>query len=510
MQNNNGIMIVVKTAVSGENIPPRVSAIPKAFLQLAAGTEVRAEILGITDNGQTRVRINGELLSMDLPKNLTTGDTLQMTFLGKEPDLAFSVSLQQTRSVPVNISKTGYWLSQATQVPSGDTMEAGALPRLARLSEGPLFDTARLTSSLRQAVVNSGIFYESHLAEWAAGKRVIADIFLEPQASLSSSLVESSQQPSTVVPVAQAAIFGQQQVQPAPGALLLSEGITPAATALQVGAPKVTEVTTSYTLSRPAEGIVQTYSASQVFPPWDPTFTEMGLAAQATAQIDCHIAGDVQAQAGTALHKQKTSPEKLQQTMAQADPGRPSTLTTTGVSVPSSSAVSRGTVKPRQIVSAEIEMEAAHLVFSPHKGRDSAVTDEASGPWPSLSETVHADSRTASIVREQLATLNSGMFAWNGEAWQGQKMDWRVADREAQKQETTEGRFESELKLDLPQLGRIVASFRIRGKELRLFLSADAECSVKLLKQELPTLGKHLESAGLSLKGSVIRHDKAE
>jgi hypothetical protein len=39
----------------------------------------------------------------------------------------------------------------------------------------------RPACALRDAVASSGLFYESHVAEWAEGKRPLASLLLEPQ-----------------------------------------------------------------------------------------------------------------------------------------------------------------------------------------------------------------------------------------------------------------------------------------------------------------------------------------
>jgi hypothetical protein len=240
----------------------------------------------------------------------------------------------------------------------------------------------------------------------------------------------------------------------------------------------------------------------------------MGLLREETAQGGCPVAGTAQAPAVAAMPQQKPSQEILQQVTPLSD--QPVTsegsrvLAATAGSIAPGSAVAKGKEKSRQVIPSGAEMEVSSLELSRHKGKKITATDEAVSALPSAVESVLADPRTISIVRDQLATLNSGIFVWHGEAWPGQKIDWRLEDREAQKQETTDGRWGSELMIDLPHLGKIVASLRIRGKELSLSLAADAERSAKLLRQELPTLEKRLASTGLSLKGSVIRHDKAE
>jgi hypothetical protein len=39
----------------------------------------------------------------------------------------------------------------------------------------------QMAAALRNAVAHSGLFYESHVAEWAAGKRPVAELMQEPQ-----------------------------------------------------------------------------------------------------------------------------------------------------------------------------------------------------------------------------------------------------------------------------------------------------------------------------------------
>ncbi|HDR9731995.1 TPA: flagellar hook-length control protein FliK, partial [Burkholderia aenigmatica] len=47
---------------------------------------------------------------------------------------------------------------------------------------------AALRAALAQAVSESGLFYESHLAQWLAGQRPLAALMREPQARLAVAL----------------------------------------------------------------------------------------------------------------------------------------------------------------------------------------------------------------------------------------------------------------------------------------------------------------------------------
>jgi hypothetical protein len=52
------------------------------------------------------------------------------------------------------------------------------------IMQGPPRDTAALAHVLKLAISESGLFYESHQAQWVAGQRPLEDLMREPQAPL--------------------------------------------------------------------------------------------------------------------------------------------------------------------------------------------------------------------------------------------------------------------------------------------------------------------------------------
>ncbi|KAB0326436.1 flagellar hook-length control protein FliK [Janthinobacterium sp. PLB04] len=68
-------------------------------------------------------------------------------------------------------------LSQAESVPGAPLSLVGKTPLMATPGAAP----AQVAHNLRDAVGSSGLFYESHVAEWAEGKRPLASLLLEPQ-----------------------------------------------------------------------------------------------------------------------------------------------------------------------------------------------------------------------------------------------------------------------------------------------------------------------------------------
>ena len=80
------------------------------------------------------------------------------------------------------------------------------------MSQPPV--ASQLSATLAHAVANSGLFYESHLAQLTAGTRTLAQLMQEPQARLEASV--------KLAPVAQTG----QVAQAAPGAVISAVSVT--------------------------------------------------------------------------------------------------------------------------------------------------------------------------------------------------------------------------------------------------------------------------------------------
>ncbi|WP_460836627.1 flagellar hook-length control protein FliK, partial [Massilia agri] len=68
-------------------------------------------------------------------------------------------------------------LAAAAKAETPQTAALGRTPVVAAAS----LDAASIAQGLQQAVGKSGLFYESHVAEWAQGARALADLNAEPQ-----------------------------------------------------------------------------------------------------------------------------------------------------------------------------------------------------------------------------------------------------------------------------------------------------------------------------------------
>jgi len=120
-----------------------------------------------------------------------------------------------------------------------------------------------------------------------------------------------------------------------------------------------------------------------------------------------------------------------------------------------------------------------------------------------------ADPRTMPIIKEQLASLQTGHLLFQGELFPGQQLAWRVAEREGggqQDQEQQDAPWETAVSLTLPGLGPVEASLTLSGTRLSVQMSAGQPATAQLLDGGREELADQLGAAGLELQSMVIKH----
>ncbi|MFO1381583.1 MAG: flagellar hook-length control protein FliK [Chitinivorax sp.] len=157
---------------------------------LAPGERVQAHVLANLPNGRFHVLIKDQVLDMNLPSNTQTGDKLDLSVVKTQPRLTFALTDDLQRALPqtapdVKLSDAvkylGALLSRATpETPDQVPASVRAEPLLPAQNEQ--VDTARLADSLKQTLSESGVFFESHQAEWVTGQRSLQSLMREPQA----------------------------------------------------------------------------------------------------------------------------------------------------------------------------------------------------------------------------------------------------------------------------------------------------------------------------------------
>lgn len=182
----NQLQLLIKTSA-----PPliEVAQSPTETPEWAPGQRLPAFVLASLPNGRFEVRVGDQVLDLNLPRNTQAGETLELTYISSSPRMTFALTRDLANTLPANagvsLSDTAKFIGSLLQR-GADTGQAGqAAKAAAPVMTAPPTDTPALANSLKQAVSQSGLFYESHQAQWLSGERNLASLLQEPQGKLS-------------------------------------------------------------------------------------------------------------------------------------------------------------------------------------------------------------------------------------------------------------------------------------------------------------------------------------
>jgi len=323
-----------------------------------------------------------------------------------------------------------------------------------------------LAGALAKAVSTSGLFYESHLSQFAAGVRPIDALLAEPQGRWASP--RAAQVAAQVATQAVAQVAAQPAgadgalpvTSPAAmqGANLSGLAGEPGVAPLLAAAPEVDRPMAS--VEKPAAATVDASGASR-----SPALEQEGPVSAATMAADDGVS--------------RADVARLQAAYRWDEPARPPTR--------ESDAAMSGVSHE----SAGEHHGAAAIAIA------TAVAAQSAGPL------IHPQGVT--LVHQQLDLLATSVFRWSGEAWPGVSMDWSVqeeaADREggAQKDEAPR-RWSTTVSLQLPRLGDVDVRLSLSGQSVQARLVAREAATTALLRADGATVAGRFEAAGLRLE----------
>lgn len=154
--------------------------------ELPVGQRFVARIENTLPDGTFRALVAGRSLTLALPQQARPGDTLQLVVTARTPRLIIAEGAEESPArpaPPATLSRAGQLISTLL---SGEqhAPHPATIARAAPLLPEPLLQANRLAPALRQAVVESGLFYESHQAQWVAGRYPSEALTREPQTRL--------------------------------------------------------------------------------------------------------------------------------------------------------------------------------------------------------------------------------------------------------------------------------------------------------------------------------------
>lgn len=162
------------------------------LMTLAVGRPVMAEVVSQSEDGTSMVRVADTVVQMDLPRDAQVGEKITLTLLAREPRLTFL--FERGPAAQASVSSTGRLIDHILRaVSEGGSSVAltGRSPLLSTPAAAPTATllmpsglAASLQTALSHVLGSSGLFYESHLAQWVAGERLQATLMSEPQAKM--------------------------------------------------------------------------------------------------------------------------------------------------------------------------------------------------------------------------------------------------------------------------------------------------------------------------------------
>jgi hypothetical protein len=183
-------------------------------LRLTVGEKVQALVTNQINNGRFAVLIKDQLLDLNLPRNTQPGEQFELTVLSKEPQLTFRLSLAanqapnlaNTTPKDANVALSKGAALIGALLTSEDSSDVSALKQSQPLFVGKP-DTAQLAGQLAARLIHSGLFYESHQAEWVNGQRPFQSLLAEPQATIGDKVAQMLQQAGQEKPKSDAALL---------------------------------------------------------------------------------------------------------------------------------------------------------------------------------------------------------------------------------------------------------------------------------------------------------------
>lgn len=192
-----GVQAGVEARLRASETVIQAARAPAPALPWQPGERLQARVEASLPGGRFLMRIAEFSFDIQLPAPTRVGDQLALTYAGSTPRPQFVLAQDDSpgdRATRLDLSREGRALAAAlaTRVqqpaePAAQRAGPALLPTPEALLQPGMDGSAALVSALRTALDSSGLFYESHLAEWVEGRRPLDRVLNEPQARLRPS-----------------------------------------------------------------------------------------------------------------------------------------------------------------------------------------------------------------------------------------------------------------------------------------------------------------------------------
>lgn len=431
--------------------------------EFSVGQRIMAEIQALLPNGAYRAVIGQREVTLALPFSAKPGDSLELEVADTDGKLTLAFVADRTASAET--STKGATTSVSTTLSPtgkliGDLLEgidqSGGRPKPAALNGNqPLVtrfpqNAGELVPILKDALSKSGMFYESHQAQWVDGKLSTTLLLQEPQGKFSKPInpTNSGVSPgdsSHIPPGVSSKTTESVSVRPLPPSML-QEAI--------------------------GGSIATTESANESLLP----------EAISSAPLIDHPIPDAPISTEEVFVSVKDSEgdDKNSLSSSHSPSGTSSGLNST-----------KDDFSPVELTKAGGDFKTVETTTK-----------------PTSNAPVHPD--LTPLVQQQLDALANQTYVWQGQIWPGQSMHWEISEDSGQRsrlQDEETSHWQTRLQLTLPNLGQMNAVLRL-GPDNQLDIAVDTDNAatrerLAFSSQELRTA---LENAGLTLTSFSATH----
>ncbi len=177
---------------------PNTQQVSDALSNLVPGQRVLAEIQALLPNGAYRALINQRDVTLALPFSAKAGDSLELEVVENEGQMALAlVSRRQAQgeaasgnerpAVETTLSRTASFIgSLLPRRDKGEEAPPALLNANQPIAQKPPTQGADLVPLLKQAITQSGMFYEAHQSRWVNNALPLQTLLSQPQGLLSN------------------------------------------------------------------------------------------------------------------------------------------------------------------------------------------------------------------------------------------------------------------------------------------------------------------------------------
>lgn len=162
------------------------------------GQKYQALVDARLSNGNARVLIANQWFQMQLPENFQSGAKIELLVTSRLPELQFQIingTQEQASDQLATISSTGKLISTLLQdAHKQSTPTSQNTQTSPSISSGSSINSTELPSLLQKAISQSGLFYESHQAQWINGEKTLQSLHQEPQNKMNSTVMAAMDQ----------------------------------------------------------------------------------------------------------------------------------------------------------------------------------------------------------------------------------------------------------------------------------------------------------------------------